>query len=302
MTYFNRVIGDYILPSGVSRYLKSLKRKEPQSVLAPSDILISAKTNAKFKDKHKGERCFILATGPSIKTQDLSLLQHETCIGVSQFFFHEQIDTIRPEYHVLAPFHAPFKFDACRKIFEGLKHAYSWPVDCFLGYFPYEYSTYDFLQANNELTPQNTHYINYTGADQLDEKNVNSPLRWDICQIPFSARTVVYSAVQVATYMGFQEIYLLGCDHDYLKDIKRVENHHFYAEEKGISDKENLSAFDQERWFYEYYMRWMQYRLMKQHCNSLGIEIFNATPATMLDVFPRVDLATALEEKKVIGK
>jgi hypothetical protein len=96
--------------------------------------------NSKFKNIHHGERCFILATGPSIKTQDLRYLQGELCIGVSQFFLHKDIKIISPKYHVLAPSHHPFNFDDLNKIFDGLMQSYSDGVTCFLGYTPYIYS------------------------------------------------------------------------------------------------------------------------------------------------------------------
>ena len=79
---------------------------------------------------------------------------------------------------------------------------------------------------------------------------------------------------------------------DYLKDVERVTNHHFYREEDGVSDAEHLGSFTLERWFLEYYLRWKQYRLMREYLESKGVRVFNATTGGMLDVFPRVDLAS----------
>ena len=38
---------------------------------------------AQFKDLHKGERCFILATGPSLTAQDVQKLEHEFTFGMN---------------------------------------------------------------------------------------------------------------------------------------------------------------------------------------------------------------------------
>src|SRR6185437_6208885 len=55
--------------------------------------------NQSIYNRHAGQRCFILATGPSIKTQPLHLLAGETCISVSNFFVHPDYGLIRPRYH-----------------------------------------------------------------------------------------------------------------------------------------------------------------------------------------------------------
>ena len=83
------------------------------------------KDNIKFKNIHKGKRVFILASGPSIKTQNLKPLENEYCIAVSHFHLHEDIQIIKPQYHVLAPQHPPFTFDDSSKYFLDFKKAYN---------------------------------------------------------------------------------------------------------------------------------------------------------------------------------
>jgi len=261
------------------------------------DLIALAGLNFKFKNRHAGQECFILATGPSISRQNLATLEGKLCIAVSHFFLHPDLDAIRPRYHVIAPYHPPFDFEAAQKLFSGLQQAYAniRPV-YFLGYRPYEYSTYDFLRRHPELTDLDVYYINYSESPQIDETNCRLPATWDICGNPFAPRTVVYIAIQLAAYMGCTPIYLLGCDHDYLSDVKRVTDHHFYREEDGVSDAEHLSSFTLERWFEEYYYRWKQYRLMRESLEGRGIQVFNATDGGMLDVFPRVLLSQVLAE------
>jgi len=240
-----------------------------------------------YRGRHAGERCFILATGPSITGQDLTLLASETCIAVSHFFLHEDVGRIDPAYHVLAPYHPPFDFDTLEKLFDGLGERYSDRVTYFVGHTPYEYSIAEYLKRNPQRRRPNMHFVDYSGSTHLDDYNHGDPAMWDIAGSPFLPRTVIYSAIQVAAYMGFTEIYLLGCDHDYLTDMTRVTNHHFYAEEDGVSDAEHLSGFTTERWFQEYYQRWRQYRLMRDHLASRGVKVYNATAGGMLDVFGR---------------
>jgi hypothetical protein len=184
------------------------------------------------------------------------------------------------------------------RAFDDFQKFYSSRTTYFLGYDPYQYSWYDFLEQNPQFKKESIHFLNYCNYPMMDESNYNNPNRWDICKLLFGPKTVIYCAIQVAAYMGFNRIYLLGCDHDYLKDVTRITNHHFYTEEEsGMSDVEHLSAFDTERWFIQYYYRWKHYRLMNEYLTSKGCNIFNATNGGMLDVFPRVRFEDVISNK-----
>lgn len=249
------------------------------------------KGNSQFRNRHSGQRVFILASGPSIRTQDLKFLKEETCIAVSHFHLHEDIKVINPKYHLLAPQHEPFTFEDSSKYFVDFKNAYAkTDTEIFLGVNKYPYNYFELLKAHPELSVKNLHYIDYSSNIQIDEENCHIESNWDISKRPFVMRTVIYGAIQLALYMGFSEIYLVGCDHDYLNDITRTTNHHFYQEEKGISDQEHLEAFSKEDWFLEYFMRWKHYRLMKEHLALKNVRILNATKGGLLDVFERVEL------------
>lgn len=247
-----------------------------------------------LKDIHKDERCFILASGPSIKDEDLTPLKNEHCIAVSQFFLHPQISDIRPAYHCFAPQHSPFNNDTNKIIFDNYVKYYTFPVKAFIGTTNYEYSYYNFLKDNQHYNMVDSYFIDYTGNHDLNEQNYQSPELWDPTQQPFNVWTVVYEAIMMAYYMGFKEIYLLGVDHDYLKDTNRTTNHHFYEEKDSFNDQKHLEEISKEKWFFIYYSRWKHYRLMKEFLNSQGIAIYNATQGSMLDVFPTVSLDSVL--------
>ena len=255
------------------------------------DISALTAGNIRFRDRHKGQRCFILATGPSIQQQDLTVLKNEVCIAVSQVYLHDDIRTIAPRYHLIAPWHPPFNFATVQKIFDDFSTYYhDLDVTYFFGYRAYDYSVLDFLKAfPHYLTPK-MNFLHYNGIG-LDEANHADTAVWDLCRPLFEIRTVIYGAIQLAGFMGFDEIYLIGCDHDYLADVKRVSGHHFYQEKKGVNDAPHLGAFSTEKWFKEYYDRWCHYRLMQSYLTPRKQRIYNATAGGMLDVFPRKTLA-----------
>ncbi len=287
------ILRNWIIPPGFYRIKNrlgnisndnssSIKSKHPTLKVIPES----------FRDKYAGKRCFILATGPSIKNQDLKVLEGELCIAVSMFHLHPDIELINPIWHVLAPPHPPFKFDAVDKIFSTAVKSYqnSNEVNFLLGTTDYEFSYYNYLNAKEgeflKVFREHIYFADYRKAKLLTEQNFSDENIWDIRESPFVIRTVIYSAIQLAYFLGFKEIVLLGCDHDYLLDFNRVEDHHFYDEQKGFSDKEHLHSFSKEKWFLEYYSRWRDYRLMRDFLDSQGVNVINASKKTMLDVFP----------------
>lgn len=55
--------------------------------------------NKELKNKHKGERCFILLNGPSIKNHDLSLLKNEITFACNHFYQSDLANEINPTYY-----------------------------------------------------------------------------------------------------------------------------------------------------------------------------------------------------------
>lgn len=56
-----------------------------------------------LKDKHKGEKIFIVATGPSLKMEDLKVLQEKniTTISLNGVFKIYDKTSWRPDYYVI---------------------------------------------------------------------------------------------------------------------------------------------------------------------------------------------------------
>ena len=284
-----RFIRNWVVPSGYLDLLKKTKRKEVKASSYPE--------NRQFKNIHKGKRCFVLATGPSINTQDLTVLENEFCIAVGHFHLHKDISVIRPEYHILAPMHSPFDSSHSIKYFQDFITYYKGiNVTYFLGVDNSPLSFSVFLNQYPQYKLDNVHYIDYSNHILLNEKNCNDADLWDITKEPFGMRSVVYGAVQLAHYMGFSEVYLLGCDHDYLLDYEKKESKHFYEYGKGIGDRKSFERYDTEYWFYEYYIRWRDFRLMRDYCAKHGTKIYNATNGGMLDVFERVNFKDILKQ------
>jgi len=288
-------ISDWTIPPAVQKvlYSKICQLKFRRDI--PHDLSAKFLENRKYKDLHKGERCFILATGPSINRQNLLPLRNEICISVSNFFLHEDAEAVNPKYHVFAPNHEPFNWDKLEKEFMILTRYSLSDTTFFIGYAPYKYSQKNFLDQYPKYRPEKYQFIDYSVLSEINENNYGDPKIWDISKNPFSIRTVVYSAIQIAAYMGFNEIYLLGVDHDYLYDSSSVEGpSHFYS--KSDSPMDDTILYAKEKMFLEYHNRWKEYRLIRDCLRERRIFVYNATDGGMLDVFPRITLKEALSQ------
>jgi len=245
--------------------------------------------NQSLYNRHARERCFILATGPSIKSQPLHLLAGENCIGVSNFFVHPDYAAIRPRYQCVAPFHAPITEEAWQ----------TWLADMAIRTLDAEMV---FMLPDVERNARKgyfggrvVHHIQ-PGAplSQLESQGV------DLTRAVPSPQSVTIMALYAAVYMGFSEIYLLGCDHDWILHLN--QSRHFYAESQHALNRDGYNEWFNDgidSYFKDYVTLWSQYRAVGKAAGMRNARIFNATKGGMLDVFPRVELESLVAQRKV---
>lgn len=211
----------------------------------------------KFKDIHKGQRCFVIGNGPSLRYEDLECLHanHEICFGANRIYLAYEYTNWRPDYYVAVDY--MIVRNDKKKI------------------------------LNLEGTKFIRHFYNFSG--QWNSKEIyefrglvcqpDSPqISLDICEGICMGNTVVYDAIQIALYMGFREIYLLGVD--MTTGIRYEDNgSHFY---KSPNPNENLGkgTTPQARMCLGYAGKMIE---------SLGGILRNATRGGELEEVKRVD-------------
>jgi len=108
----------------------------------------------------------------------------------------------------------------------------------------------------------------------------------DITEGVYLGHTVVYDiAIQLAAYMGVKEIYLLGVDNSYVKDIKKGHFIKNYYSDNSIK-KYKLEAVNDSGW-QERTLK--AYEKAEIYSRGHGFRIYNATRGGKLEVFERVD-------------
>ena len=151
-----------------------------------------------FMNKHRGERCFIMGGGPSLKKCDPQLLANESTFGVNGIFLLFDWLGFQPTYYAVEDW---FVYE---DRFGEIKRFVTEP-ECF---FPLQFSGRGFDRPNH-------HYFRalYEFNSDPDWPNFST----DAARMLWIGGTVTYICLQLAYFMGFKEVFLIGIDHNYVK-------------------------------------------------------------------------------------
>lgn len=257
--------------------------------------------NAELKNKYIGKRCFILGGGPSINNLDFNILKNEYTFCVTNFDKHPQFKILNPKFYILSD--AIYYTEADRT---GKKYSY-WPEE-----FKKKEASIDpgttlfinldarnFIEKYRLFTKHNLYYIGIRGimTDKL-------PFNIDISKyVPLPKNSILLCLI-IAAHMGFDEIYLLGCEHDFLSHRIVSEQgpviiNHGYDD--GLSnlngaEKQKLKNYLPPKYLGTSYEESIAHHLQlfrnyrffydKVRQTNPSIHIYNATPNSFLDVFP----------------
>ena len=231
----------------------------------------------RYKGSHKGERCFIVATGPSLTIDDLAKIKSEYTFSMNSIVNMYDKTDFRPTYYLLQDGNVERRIrDALKNIdhsnaFIGTGNAYGFKVN--LNKKTYKEFYQDCVRYNLDSA--------YHMMDMCysSDGSINTEFSDDFAKKAYDGCTVTYSAIQLAIYMGFSKIYLLGCDTNFAG--------HIDDKEKVVSPDAGTPA----------YAMIEAYKVAKQYADEHGVKIYNATRGGMLEVFPRVDFDTLFPEK-----
>lgn len=226
-----------------------------------------------FKNIHAGERCFITCTGPSLTISDLELLNDEITFGVNSITKAYEISDWRPTYYVLVDVFAFGKYLEQTEI-PGGKFCHK---DAFFHY-----------RSNPKTRSGKEHFclVNYGNHTKSMMKTGKNKISKDIDVCVYDCFTVTNMAIQIAMYMGFKKIYIIGADCNYtLGPIHFIE---MPDDKKKIATGRLPNATRLSITGYEW---------VKKYADEMGVEIYNVTRGGMLEVFPRKNLEDVLEEK-----
>lgn len=233
-----------------------------------------------LKGIHKGKRCFIIGNGPSLRASDLDMLKSEYTFAANRIFSIFDQTEWRPTYYISTD---DKMLNDCQN--EFLKYD--------LGHMFLSYSFCTIKAPSNILTRIYDGNLLQMDVHQDRYNKTSIYVSEDISHHYCDGQTVTFVSIQMAIYMGFEEIYLLGVDHNYSRTIDSYG--------KTIIDKAVQDYFDNKVYENSYptAVDTMQYAytIAREYCDSHGIKIYNATRGGKLEVFERVDLDPLIKRK-----
>ncbi len=161
-----------------------------------------------YKNAYRGERVFLLGNGPSLKQTPLDSLTDEYTFAVNNIANIFDQTEWRPSFYLAI--HSPPNIPK-----DNVLEVVNLDIPCF---FPRGELAYVPDRSNVER-------VNMEHLSEKDDVDVTDfAIDWgsiedhhdvwssDASEVVYHYTTILYPAMQIADYMGFSEIYLLGCD------------------------------------------------------------------------------------------
>jgi len=224
-----------------------------------------------MKDRHAGERCVLVANGPSLNRMDLSFLKNETCIGMNKIYLGLRRFKFYPRYYVA------INLKVVKQAADQIKS-----LNCvkFIGQ----------AAAKGVLEENALTHVIRTHSCYLDQAGIRRPgFCHDLAREGMhEGWTVTYAALQIAHYLGFTEVIIIGMDHRYeytgapneARVLEGSDPNHFSPDYFGGGqtwDNPDLAKSEES------------YRLAREEYELAGRRILDATLGGACTVFEKAD-------------
>lgn len=285
--------------------ISRIKRRRGPRVANLYDILYKsvdrrgADDISEFRDKHAGERCVIMGNGPSLNKMDMNVFAGETVFAANSIFLLFDRIKWRPTYYScvdtrVLPDIAP-EIEAMRTHNPNMSF-----------FFPKTLSIYDGtgtrLDSREIVSPDPKTW--FFTQQNMDRRHLpHSAFSLDANSFLCTPNTVTLTLMQLAFYMGFSDIYLIGCDTSYtvaesvkkegptgndgsqlfLTSTQDDDDNHFDKSYFGAGRK--WHSPNVQDMIFHYYQAAMM-------LEEAGTRVYNATVGGNLEVFPRIDYET----------
>ncbi len=236
-----------------------------------------------LRNKHEGKRCFIIGNGPSLTADDLDCLKGEITFGSNRIYKMYAKTAWRPTYYLCTDPHVGVEIESkIRELKGSIK-----------------------FQANGRRKKDDhvcgIHHLVvapwYSGVKP--ERYVQKRFTTEIHRYISRTHSVTCTAIEMAVYMGFKKIYLLGIDHTFAVEIQKDGTKVFHAGIKNHFEggESSLKAIESATINIE--ASTQCYQVCQDYALAHGIKIYNCTRGGKLEVFERKALEDVIGERGV---
>jgi hypothetical protein len=198
---------------------------------------------ASFKDKHNGERCFVVGGAPSLNQLDLGKLDDEYVFTVNRGYKLRDMGLRHSTYHFFA--------DAALVHDDGI-----------IPEVPHDFAQIFFVFSGIDFPVSFTNIVYYDYAlrpHKFFQEDISNPL--------YASCTCMYSTLEAAKFMGFTTIVLLGVDLDFA-----AMPGHAYFETSGEKTRQRVQSVPTGN------IMLSDIRFAMDFLEKAGVRIHNASP------------------------
>ena len=246
------------------------------------DTLLQIMSIKKFKNLYSGQRCFIIGNGPSLKKTDLDLIKNEFSFAMNRIRMIFDQTIWRPTFYSCTTTNI---------------HRQDWKKDIFyMQNFDIPFFIWDKLaeETSDFKFTKNTFLLNCSNGEQVTDDANDDWWSWDPSRRVTKFGSSIVVSFQLAAYMGFKEIYLLGTDLNFKdSNIQKLL--------KKIGLKEFSQKFDKNHFDNSYGTPGLPsnalnqnmlsvHKLINKMTKSAGIKVYNSTKGGELEIYERICL------------
>jgi Kdo-III transferase WaaZ len=296
MRHMRSVHPDFSLAGTGGAWESICWRGEPVGRLQPLDRLAPATT----------PDCFIVGTGPSINEIDFARLRGQACIGVNGSILKSEESAVPFRSHVITDRRFFMdRFELATKVvrsggeclfsFRCLSVICERQPDLLQGARVFLLDEVRARYDQPKPAPEAFDEAARRDPDLVLHPRLGPSNGWvgfsrDIRKGVFTGQTVVFSALQVAVWLGYRRIFLLGTDFG-----GPVDGQRFYESGKDAAPM----RLDRD---YEAYIQ-PAFEVASTLLGELGVEIYNLSQASRLptEIVPKLSFEAALEMARSPG-
>ncbi len=238
-----------------------------------SDREVKKRKNGKFdseytwlrelKNSHIGERCFIVACGPSLTYDDLELIKDEYTFGMNSGVLTFNKTNWRPNFYAVQD----------EYVFNRLQVDIQKAMDSNdLKLVAVDQIIHKKFKTDNQYRVFYLHLLDH----KMYHRKGFGKFKYsdDAHACVYDGYSITMSLMQIAVYMGFDEIYLLGCDCNYNQPKTHFVDYGHKDPKFSIMGDKMIQAH------YEF----------KKFADKCGVKVVNCTRGGMLEVYERETL------------
>ncbi len=268
-----------------------------QSVISMAKLLLQCRRPSITKaNAAPGERIIILGNGPSLNdtiSRYGEVLRSTTAMAVNFFANTPVFRELKPRYYILVDtlFFVSGEGENFRRLTENLA-AVDWTMTLIVP-VKYRGKVAPQVSANSHIAILTVNAIAIEGWRWLTDMAYSAGLGMP------RPRNVLIPAIMAAVQMGFKNIFIVGADHSWMSSISVNENNevvsiqpHFYKEdEKEVKRiRTDYLRYPLHEIVHSFYVAFKSYHDIRRYADRHGIEIYNSTPGSFIDAFPRKGL------------